>query len=411
MRYASSMGRREGAGPSRERILLDLIDRIYEAALDPERWSACLDSLASATHSGASSLTLDDVGGSLRRNLWWVNADPEVAAEDERWAGRNPFIAASGHLLQTGFVGRSHEVVDMRAIRRTAYFNEHLRRLDAFNHIGACIARERDVTSMLFLTRRVAQEPHEKEDVELVRLLLPHFQRTVAIQRRLGDLDAASRAVAEVLDRLPFGVILLDGKQRLILASESARDLLERRDGLLLAHDGTVHALGDGRLAHLAAEACATGAKRGLGAGGVLQVRRPSGRRPLALLVTPLRVADDRFGSRHPAAAVFTSDPERDSPDPREILAHLYGFTPAEAAVATLLLHGKRVAEIADELRVTQNTLRTHLKRILAKAGCRTQADLVRVLLSGPVVLEPAPPPAEVPSANRPDETGRHPDG
>jgi DNA-binding CsgD family transcriptional regulator len=381
------MGRREGAGPSREAIVLGLVDRIYEAALDPSRWTACLESLATATRSTSASLAMHDVGTSVRRALWWMNVDPEIIAEDERWAPRNPFMAAGVHLLRTGFVCRSHEIIAARDVKRSDYFHEYLRRLDALDHIGACIARERDVTSLLFLTRRLAQEPHQREDADLVRLLLPHFQRALAIHRRLADVGTVSSAVVEVLDRLPFGVVLLDARRRMILASAHARELLQARDGLCVAHDGTVHALHGGRLAHLIADACATGARRGLGAGGAVHVRRASGRRPLAVLVAPLRVADDRFGSRHPAAALFVSDPERDGADPREILMHLYGCTPAESAVAWLLLDGKRVAEIADELAVTENTVRTHVKRVLAKVDCRTQADLVRVLLSGPAAF------------------------
>jgi DNA-binding CsgD family transcriptional regulator len=40
---------------------------------------------------------------------------------------------------------------------------------------------------------------------------------------------------------------------------------------------------------------------------------------------------------------------------------------------------------MAEELRVTQNTVRTHIKRIFEKTGTNRQAELVRVILLTPV--------------------------
>jgi len=366
------------------------VDLVYEAALEPAQWQPCLEELCAATHSVGASLTLHDHAGDRRRNLWWFNVDPALIAEDESWAAENPFILAGAPHLRTGFVCRSHEIIAAREVKRTPYFHEYLRRVDFLEHIAACIVRERDVSSMLFLPRRVTQEPHDERDVALVRALLPHLQRALAIHRRFEALDGVSAAVGEVLDRLPFGVVLLDGRGRALLVNHAAKGALDANDGLALSRDGSVRAHATAvhaRLARLMGEACATGRGESVAAGGTLLVTRPSQKRAYAVLVTPLRVSDRRFGEPHPVAALFVSDPERDSADPHEILHRLYGFTPAESAVAWLLLAGKRVADITDALAITANTVRTHVKRLLAKTGCRSQADLVRVLLSGPVTL------------------------
>lgn len=372
-----------------EKTLLRLVELVYDAALEPTQWKPCLEELSAATHSVGASLTLHDHAGARRRNLWWAHVDPELIAEDEAWAADNPFILAGAPHLRTGFVCRSHEIIDARDVKRTPYFHEYLRRVDFLEHIAACIVREQDVSSMLFLPRRVTDDPHDERDVALVRALLPHLQRALAIHRRFAALDGVSAAVAEVLDRLPFGVVLLDGRGRSLLLNRAARDAIDANDGLSLARDGSVHAAGATHacLARLIAEACATGRGEGVAAGGTLLVTRPSGRRAYAVLATPLRVSDRRFGEPHPVAALFVSDPERDGADPQDILCRLYGFTPAESSVAWLLLAGKRVGDITDALAVTTNTVRTHVKRLLAKTGCRTQADLVRVLLSGPAAL------------------------
>lgn len=93
------------------------------------------------------------------------------------------------------------------------------------------------------------------------------------------------------------------------------------------------------------------------------------------------------FFSRSAAAMVLIGDSERTPLQIHELLVALYGLTPAEARVATLLLGGTRVEEIADRLQITGNTVRTHVKRALSKLDARTQSDLVRVLMSGPAQL------------------------
>ena len=84
-------------------------------------------------------------------------------------------------------------------------------------------------------------------------------------------------------------------------------------------------------------------------------------------------------------------------------LAPLYGLTAAETEVGLLSLGGKSITEIAELRGVTHNTVRTHLKQVFSKTGARSQADLVRFLLSGPPVEPARPrPPATLSEGARP---------
>ena len=57
------------------------------------------------------------------------------------------------------------------------------------------------------------------------------------------------------------------------------------------------------------------------------------------------------------------------------------GLTFAEARVASRLARGADLATIAQDLRVSRETVRTHLKRIYCKTGARRQAALVALVL------------------------------
>ena len=62
--------------------------------------------------------------------------------------------------------------------------------------------------------------------------------------------------------------------------------------------------------------------------------------------------------------------------------ATIYGLSPAQVRLARLIVDGHDLAAASDILGVSVNTLRTHLQRMFDRTGVRSQAALVRVLLS-----------------------------
>ncbi len=93
------------------------------------------------------------------------------------------------------------------------------------------------------------------------------------------------------------------------------------------------------------------------------------------------------LGRARPAAVVFVSDPEQRQETPAALLQQLYGLTPAEARLAEAMAGGGPLKAAAERFGVTLGTVRIQLKAVFAKTGTRSQADLVRLLLSGPAVL------------------------
>jgi DNA-binding CsgD family transcriptional regulator len=81
------------------------------------------------------------------------------------------------------------------------------------------------------------------------------------------------------------------------------------------------------------------------------------------------------------AVALFCTDPHEEERDLVGVLRALHQLTPAEAALATSLLHGESLSDVCERRDVSVNTVRTHLKSICQKTGTRRQADVVRVLL------------------------------
>ena len=59
-------------------------------------------------------------------------------------------------------------------------------------------------------------------------------------------------------------------------------------------------------------------------------------------------------------------------------------LTETENKVASLLIQGKTYKAIADELCVSENTIRSHVKSIYSKAGVTSKAELINLILKPP---------------------------
>jgi DNA-binding CsgD family transcriptional regulator len=89
-------------------------------------------------------------------------------------------------------------------------------------------------------------------------------------------------------------------------------------------------------------------------------------------------------------AIVLISDPHMPRKPSTSMLRQLHGLTYAEADVLARMTVGSRLDEIAKELGISVQTVRTHLKAIFTKTGTSRQAELVRHAVLSGVLLQVA---------------------
>jgi DNA-binding CsgD family transcriptional regulator len=185
-----------------------------------------------------------------------------------------------------------------------------------------------------------------------------------------------------ILDKLDRGVVLLDAAGAIIDANTLAQQVLreekglQNRGGRLAFTDVDV----DARFARLLdATHDVAGARRSLAA----SVKCP-GAASYRVLIGP---AHHHGARRNVAFVAVLYGPEESREISAEVLAELYGLTPAQADVARRLYAGHSVEETAMQLRLSLNTVRTHLKQIFSKCEVRSQAELLRMLATGPRAL------------------------
>jgi DNA-binding CsgD family transcriptional regulator len=206
---------------------------------------------------------------------------------------------------------------------------------------------------------------------------MPREQRAMRVSRRRADsqLFEAATAATAALEQLNQGVALIDRVCHVSFANSVANAICRETDGLSLrAGELVAAAKPDSARLSVALKRAVAG-----GQGASLRLERPSHRRPLSLLITPLQLPAGCATAR--GAMVLINDPGRSAAPPRERLMQAYGLTMAEAGVAQLLLRGNDIAAVALRLTISLETARTHLRRLLVKTGTHRQSDLMLVLV------------------------------
>lgn len=232
--------------------------------------------------------------------------------------------------------------------------------------------------------------------------LLPHLRRALSLIDSLNRADDSRRAMAAVLDRLPLGIFLVDASARLEFANRCANEILDQGAPLALVDQclRTGRADETRTLHRLISEALR--ASEESSPARALVIREAAGESALSVLI--LSVQSLQYESQRPLAAVFAAAPEFWQSLNPETLHDLYGLTEAESRLVDRLCAGRSLQEAADELAVSTNTVRTHLRSVFAKTNTSRQSDLLREVITGvaylskPGALNDAPPaPAPAP--------------
>jgi len=186
----------------------------------------------------------------------------------------------------------------------------------------------------------------------------------------------------EALDLVNIGVVVADVAGRLLLANQTAEQILETRDGITLSPRGTLRASGacEAALSALLRQFGTPGLRAVEASGTVLAVQRSSGKRPLTLLVRPVEGSSQQDAGG-PRILIFILDPEFPVETAEAELRQLYGLTSTEASLANLLMEGKTLDDCCDVLGIRRSTARTHLQHLFEKVGVQRQSELVSVLL------------------------------
>lgn len=185
---------------------------------------------------------------------------------------------------------------------------------------------------------------------------------------------SAIRCFLRVFDALGYGALLIGDAKKVLgfnrqVEQHFGAGLLVRSDRLVASHGASDQALQGIISDHL------SGAEQPREALGLH--RRDA--RPLILRIVSLaETVQTAFGGAK--LVVVVADPEYCPEPTQDLLLQAFGLTKREAAVATQVMCGCTLQEIAENTGTGIGTVRAQIKAVLAKTGTKRQAELVGLL-------------------------------
>ncbi|MEP9349531.1 LuxR C-terminal-related transcriptional regulator [Xanthobacter sp. KR7-225] len=360
--------------------LLSVVDSFYAAALEPERWQKALDALSGAL--GAIGATMVPLGIDRTMRAFASESLAEANAEYQQtwWRHYTATMRVFQRGLRPGLVGTDRLVISEEEIRLDPFYQDFLRRHGIRQTMAAVVSVGNGRLLSIGAQRSIKRELFQDGDVGTLAKLAPHIGRALAISTALVEARRMAGDLAEAVERLAWGVVMLSASGDVRHVNAVAESLLG--DGLALAGRRLRAAARDDNERLQAAVAAALPGAGMPAAKGVL-VRRSGAGGWLYVEVVPIRPKLEpleimTFGAGGAMLLIRSLDTV-----PRTVAHHLQamGLTPAEARLAEAVGQGGSLKQVADASGIAYETARTQLRAVFAKLGVRRQGELTMIVM------------------------------
>lgn len=360
-----------------KRIPDSLLDHLYDAADDDKLWPSAITRIAEFT-GGQGGIMLG-LNSSLFEAHFEYNGslDPVCSRIHRELHVKNPW---SSYMIAqpVGKLVTSDEIISVRDLQRTMFYADVLHPQSIAHNAMACLGKGTGFIAAFNICRAAQKGAFSAEELALQRHVLPHVQRAVTLGMRVKGYKALQLGAYNALELMTDGLIVLDREGRVLFANASARKL----QGNAVSFDASgIRALDPGSHAQFikALKAVLNGATtqslrlRSQGAATVTVVLSSLYQRDLDRLTAVTKV--------QPAVMLFITTPHVEWSGVKMRLAALYGLTEAEATVALAVAKGgSSPREVAAHLKLSVNTVKTHLRRTYAKMNVRGYAELTLIV-------------------------------
>lgn len=364
----------------------ELVGQLYEGPLESIPWVTFLNQLNSLLHSKYVTFILrppsTQVDG-LMVSTTGTSSDA-TASYNKHFFALDPFVG-----LPNREVVALADFMPEAELKQSEFFRNFLEPVDVFHILGVDINTNDGAQCRLRISRGRDDAPFVESETHLLARFIPHLERSIKLHMQLNRIETERNLYAGAVDQMAVGTIILDDTGKVLQTNQVAERLLQEKDGIKQVNDGLQ--VGSARdtqeFRRLVRQAMLSQKGNLASVVEAMRVKRPSGRADLGIIVRSVPLSAWSEGKQCPTVVIFISDPEQQSSAPQEIVRALFDFTPAETQLAMLLANGLTLDEASEELGISRNTSRAHLRSTFSKTGVTRQTMLVRLILRSVATL------------------------
>ena len=371
-----------------EEVLLQLIALIYDSVSNPEIWTTALEGIQNAINALYGVMYAANIANGQPLGYFASSTSPLIyeSLDHSFYASIIPMIKALNE-NPAEIADTIYQDIGENELKKTVNRNNLSDPFGFSDNLGGIFIQEDALMGVLGFPRGKGQKPYGAAEKRFIQELIPHIKRAFLLQNRLAISSAYGRSMLDILDRLPYGVILLNARGNVLNTNTAAGTLLnispelDLINGRLQSRNTSVNNRLDSLIDKATTRRKSSNHMR---SGGTIVIPQAPPHFPLTIHIDPLRhEALTCEINRDVAVIVFITTLGTTVPDHTHLLQDYFNLSEAEVYVAHEIANGATMEDIAERTNRSKETIRTQLKSIYAKTGVNRQADLVRMLLIG----------------------------
>lgn len=363
----------------------ETIRGLYQGIFEPLAWQRSLHRLCELSGSIQVSLLVLDIRQQTVQVRHLVNRAPDnLAIVPPPYRTYSAMSVGGWHIDRRDMAGAAapHE-----AFRGESYD------VVTQTSVMACLI-DRSPTREIYLAlqRPASEEGYSEADARELDWAIPHLREAMILRDRTHAVAEQGHVSADLLNRLPFGVIVLAESGKVLLANAAGRPWASRllptetHDAPPPNGNGIGNGIGNGNGNGWRLSRPFSDVVRSLCDPGMLQPAQAiqaigaDGRAAqiVAVGLTPSLYLSSEWEGQPILVAIHENHgPPRAVPP---VLRDLFGLTPAENRLAVLLATGVGLPDACTHLGIKRETGRSQLKSIFTKTSTSTQAQLAHLL-------------------------------
>jgi DNA-binding CsgD family transcriptional regulator len=356
----------------------DELKRAYrelgETIVDPSTWPRIMEKISAAVGATGALLLQSDVRTTDVPHTESLDSLARSYFDDD-WHMRDVRAERGVPLLLNGNrVVVDQDIIAYDELRSLPFYNELFipRSFQWFAVVGFTAG---PALWGLSIQRTIQEGPFEAEEARLLATLSDGLTEVATLSTAIGRVALTSATNALDLVRQP--AVAIDCFGLVLDANTSAESLFDSELCIKGRRLFTSDPQAKSALQKLTERLIVTSDIDPLSTDPIVIRRKEKG--PVAIRLLPVHPAarNPFLGAR--ALLTFSSVEARPRPDPI-LLARIFGLTPAEARLATLVAGGLSPDDIAERFGITRTTARNQLKAVFAKTGTHRQSELVALL-------------------------------
>lgn len=331
----------------------DLLLLLYSAGNDQKLWLDFIDKLTYITQSDGAALVVQDLRTGKAEGIWSAYDPAEIDKFLNYYSRLNPWLPTrdTPALVNGGQVDNSDDILPVPALRRTEFYNDWGRKNQIVHSVAANLGINGGYMRYVCVNRgENGGDGSSEKAVAVMELLVDHMRNAF----RLQDVVANLGDVRQLLDSMQFPVFLLDRESRVVDMSGPGEELR-----------GAISALPS------IADEVAALERDPLAPYRLLQLPAPFDTTALLARASALLA----LGPRRYMLVLLNAAPAGDG----RAFADLFRLTPAETRFIQTLVRTGSLDLTLEELRLSRNTGRSHMRAIFHKTGTNRQGQVIQL--------------------------------